>query len=1648
MKKILLLMFIVFGLVLSLNFISSANIFSVTDYNFGSGDNVTMKSYGIALENTHADAVTSFKENFISDYGTNQSVSSLDGEGSFTATRYNQTWLDFDGDNDYVDFGNDASLNTSDQDFTVMAFVYPDNLTTTVRRDIVTKSKAGAREFILATRETNKSNMIVWTDAGGIHLIATGNELSTGEWHHITGWVNGSQASMYDNGMLSGTDSTIAGVRDKDGTSKLLVGDIESASAGEVDWDGRIADIRLYNKTLDSKQIRRIYNESSFGSGLGKSIPVLSYHKIETPSDVSTEVNLTDFTAQMDWLNSSGYETITYDNWKSWRDGSYALPEKPIILVFDDGWLSVFTNATPVMDDYDFIGVVSIITGKALNVANYMNWTQIQNLSDKGWQIASHSFNASSVINYSSADLLRAFNDTKYQIEGNISILPTLFIYPNNENNDTTDDECAKYYTMCSGQSGSTNTQESFLFKTANLTHENGNPIGFRRILIRNITTLTELQNAVDYHDGLILHTKFNENQGTTVYDLSGEGNNGTITGATWNNDGVSISLTEGIDYNIYRDTDLFELLNIDLDKTGINVSYDNSKVLWLKMTDDATDSSGNGNDGFTTTATHNLSWYEFDGVNDRIISTKEYNFNFSQGFSLSAWSKTENADLKALINFRGGYRPQISLQANKDQTSLVMNMNTSCYKVASGTAISNTGDWQLNTVVWNGTHLFAYTNGVVKATSDAGSCTNFDNYTYGAGYLTVGATSIPDSEFNGSIDEVIIYNTSLTSTEITALYNKGLFKHLPEYGNYTSGILDAGQIVNWTNINWTYSNETENQNVTLWARTGEIAKPDFADSSLVSMWSLNQSDTNSSKTLAKDIVGNNDGVALGGMTVGEANGVFQGENATSFDGVDDKITITDSPTLEYQNFTISGWINPLSGGNYPRVYSKDENSGVYVSMSATNLRITIEGENSVSFSTPFGSWVHFTFVKNGTDVWKYKNGVLVGSADTYTGGIIPYGAGAGVIGNRADSLRPFNGSIAYVSIFNKSLTQDEIINWSTYTGELLISQGETLDLPVNRYLQYQAKLQTNDTKYTPILTEVNLEYENTFPVITFGTQTPSDIMWNSTGFFNIPFNITDEDGINESSIVVFHGVNHSHGSVEHWNWSNRVLDKKAFEDWRGCNRNESEWWESVVWKESSNDIWSFAGHDTDSDSMSLIDNSAIHSYWNYTHDPVQLMFPSSWYVDRTEISSENKTNQYIEIYKNRPVKIAYNLSVHDLTENFTSYDYLNIEPQGSSYDLINYVCNSSYSTGNPVNSDYCQAGFHVTGSESRTLTMKNSSYIEKTNGGTEGSYGQVVLTNNMFLVLTSSDPTSANAYRLYYANNSVTGNTNFNETNVMWTSVNNGVAYTQYSGTPDFWHSPAQEDYDKVVYYVYVCDNFNNCVNSTWQEDTLQAEPNLPPIAPTMTNPLESYNETIPFYINWTTAGDPEGDDYNASVYLYNTDGTLNTTLADNNITDDITYFYVEDTNILDGLYRINITLCDQADCSSTLTGWNFTINNIPDLNVSLGSGISSLEFRPAYYNQQDIWATNQTRTKGVFNLTNNASAASGDVYIELNQTQSGWEIECNNQTSGVWMNLTTSSQKIYSSLSAGSYFNVWCRADIGVPTANFKGKILFSIT
>ena len=122
-------------------------------------------------------------------------------------------------------------------------------------------------------------------------------------------------------------------------------------------------------------------------------IPIFMYHHVSSlpthnPLDYSLTVTSTDFDAQLSWLQQQGYHSITMTElFDTFYEGK-ALPFKPMMLTFDDGYADVYTYALPALIAHHDRGVFYIISG--LIGGNYMTWDQVRTLARFGMQIASH----------------------------------------------------------------------------------------------------------------------------------------------------------------------------------------------------------------------------------------------------------------------------------------------------------------------------------------------------------------------------------------------------------------------------------------------------------------------------------------------------------------------------------------------------------------------------------------------------------------------------------------------------------------------------------------------------------------------------------------------------------------------------------------------------------------------------------------------------------------------------------------------------------------------------------------------------------------------------------------------------------------------------------------------------------------------------------------------------------------------------------------------------------------------------------------------------------------------------------------------------------------------------------------------------------
>ena len=82
-------------------------------------------------------------------------------------------------------------------------------------------------------------------------------------------------------------------------------------------------------------------------------VPVLNYHQINDRDENALTVHTDQFEAQMKYLADNGYHTITPEDMvDAWENGT-ELPDKPVIITFDDGYADNYRNAYPILKKYN-----------------------------------------------------------------------------------------------------------------------------------------------------------------------------------------------------------------------------------------------------------------------------------------------------------------------------------------------------------------------------------------------------------------------------------------------------------------------------------------------------------------------------------------------------------------------------------------------------------------------------------------------------------------------------------------------------------------------------------------------------------------------------------------------------------------------------------------------------------------------------------------------------------------------------------------------------------------------------------------------------------------------------------------------------------------------------------------------------------------------------------------------------------------------------------------------------------------------------------------------------------------------------------------------------------------------------------------------
>lgn len=172
-------------------------------------------------------------------------------------------------------------------------------------------------------------------------------------------------------------------------------------------------------------------------------VPVLAYHRIADDGPEALRqwrVSNENFRAQLQWLRSNGYHSVTAKDLVRSRAQQRPLRGRPVIITFDDAYADFASSAWPVLQACDFTAEVFVVTDKvgtrsdwdavAGPTAPLMDWPAIEDLARKGVTFGSHLATHAPSPNLSSAALLDELTRSRSALEQKLGCSVTTLAAP------------------------------------------------------------------------------------------------------------------------------------------------------------------------------------------------------------------------------------------------------------------------------------------------------------------------------------------------------------------------------------------------------------------------------------------------------------------------------------------------------------------------------------------------------------------------------------------------------------------------------------------------------------------------------------------------------------------------------------------------------------------------------------------------------------------------------------------------------------------------------------------------------------------------------------------------------------------------------------------------------------------------------------------------------------------------------------------------------------------------------------------------------------------------------------------------------------------------------------------------------------------
>lgn len=160
-------------------------------------------------------------------------------------------------------------------------------------------------------------------------------------------------------------------------------------------------------------------------------VPVLNYHMVGNLAPPQA-LSLTpeEFDEQMGYLAENGYHTISPDQLVGYLKYGRPLPDKPVLITFDDGYRDNYTNAYPILKKYGFTATIFLVTSLVGADDRFLTWEQVREMHKSGLTFGSHTVHHQALTKLTPEQVQAELGDSSREIERQLGHKPRYFAYP------------------------------------------------------------------------------------------------------------------------------------------------------------------------------------------------------------------------------------------------------------------------------------------------------------------------------------------------------------------------------------------------------------------------------------------------------------------------------------------------------------------------------------------------------------------------------------------------------------------------------------------------------------------------------------------------------------------------------------------------------------------------------------------------------------------------------------------------------------------------------------------------------------------------------------------------------------------------------------------------------------------------------------------------------------------------------------------------------------------------------------------------------------------------------------------------------------------------------------------------------------------